>query len=133
MKWNRLILFIITLPVILSACKFGKVKFGEVRMMYGTNEAGRIAYDISTFTGTESGEFEAETGQLISFTYSVDLEKGALFIEWQDPQGEVVWEKEFSESEHGEGEFGTLSPGIYRILVRGMGAGGKFDVSWQEK
>lgn len=133
MKRNRFVLFILILPVLLSACEFDKVKFGEVRMMYGTNEAGRIAYDISTFTGTESGEFEAETGQLISFTYSVDLEKGALFIEWQDPQGEVVWEKELSESDHGGGEFGALSPGVYRILVRGVGAGGKFDVSWQEK
>ena len=133
MKRNRLILFIIMLPVLLSACEFDKLKLGEVRMMYGTNEAGRIAYDISTFTGTESGELKAETGQLISFTYSVDLEKGALFIEWQDPQGKVVWEKELSTSDHGVGEFDTLAPGVYRVLVRGVGAGGKFDVSWQEK
>jgi hypothetical protein len=133
MNRKRIILITFILSVLLSACEFDKVKFGEVRMMYGTNEAGRISYDISTFTGTESGEFDAETDELISFTYSVDLDKGALFIEWQDPQGKVVWEKELSESDHGEGEFGTLSPGIYRILIRGVGAGGRFDVSWQEK
>ena len=133
MNRKRIILITFILSVLLSACEFDKMKFGEVRMMYGTNEAGRISYDISTFTGTESGEFDAETHELISFTYSVDLDKGALFIEWQDPQGEVVWEKELSKSDHGEGEFGALYPGVYRILIRGVGAGGRFDVSWQEK
>jgi len=133
MKKKYQILIIIILSIILSACELDKLKFGEVRMMYGSNEAGRISYDISTFTGTESGELEAETGGVISFTYSIDLDKGALVIEWQDPQGEVIWRKIFEESEIGEYEIEVLSAGTYRVFVRGDGAGGKFDVLWQEK
>jgi len=133
MKKKYLILIIILLSIILSACELDKLKFGEVRMMYGNNAAGRISYDISTFTGTESGEFEAETGEVISFTYSIELDKGALVIEWQDPHGEVIWHKTFEESEIGEDEFEILSAGTYRVFVSGDGAGGKFDVLWQEK
>ena len=133
MKKKYQILIIIILSIILSACELDKLKFGEVRMMYGSNEAGRISYDISTFTGNESGELEAETGEVISFTYSIDLDKGALVIEWQDPQGEVIWRKNFEESEIGEDEIEILSAGTYRVFVRGDGAGGKFDMLWQKK
>jgi hypothetical protein len=133
MKKNVLLLVIIILSILLSACELDKLKFGEVRMMYGANEAGRISYDISTFTGTENGELEAEIDAVITFTYSVELNKGTLLIEWQDPQSEVVWQKEFVESEYGEDELEIRSQGIYKVFIRGEGAGGRFDLSWQEE
>jgi hypothetical protein len=100
-------------------------------MMYGTNEVGRISYDISTFTGIERGSVQAETGQTISFTYQAVLDKGSLVIEWQDPHGEVMWQKNLVESDHGDDEIEIDTPGEYMIIIQGKGVGGNFDVSWQ--
>ena len=133
MKKYSLLLLVITLSVLISGCSLDKLKVGEVRMMYGTNEAGRISYEIRTFTGTESGDLEAAAGQWIAFTYAVELDKGTLFVAWQDPQGDVIWQKDFSESDQGEGEFEALSSGSYQVFIRGTGMGGRFDVSWEEK
>jgi len=92
------LLIIIVICVALSACDLGKLKVGEVRMMYGTNEADRISYDFRTFTGTEKGEITVEPDVVIVFHYAVELDKGELLIEWQDPQGNVIWQKEFNKS-----------------------------------
>ena len=133
MKTKSLLLITAILAILLSACELNKLKFGEVRMMYGTNEEGRISYDISTFTGIESGDLQAEQGQTISFTYHAVLDKGSLVIEWQDPQGQVIWNKSLVESDHGGDEIEILSPGKYTIIIQGKGVGGSFDVSWQMK
>ena len=131
MKIKTLLVIATILAFLLSGCELSKVKFGEVRMMYGTNEAGRISYDISTFTGIESGQLQAEAGQIISYTYQTVLDKGELVIEWQNPQGEVVWQKNFVESAQGGDEIEIVSPGKYIIIIQGKGVGGCFDVSWQ--
>ena len=133
MKKNSLLLITIMLALLLSACELSKLKFGEVRMMYGTNEAGRISYDISTFTGIERGRLQVEPGKKIAFVYEVDLDKGTILIEWQDPQGEVIWQKNLDASDQGDEEIEVISPGTYTIFIQGKGAGGRFDVSWQEK
>jgi hypothetical protein len=133
MKKNSFLLITIILAVLLSACELNNVKFGEVRMMYGTNEDGRISYDISTFTGIERGQLQAEPGEIIAFAYQADLDKGTLLIEWQDPLGEVAWRKNLEESDDGDGEIEIDSPGIYTIFIQGKGVRGNFDVSWQVK
>jgi hypothetical protein len=102
-------------------------------MMYGTNEDGRISYDIRTFTGIERGSVQAETGETISFTYQAVLDKGSLMIEWQDPNGVVMWQKNLVESDQGAEEIEIKSSGEYVIITQGKGAAGNFDVSWQVK
>ncbi|UCD99656.1 MAG: hypothetical protein JSV42_02690 [Chloroflexota bacterium] len=133
MKNINSLLIIILMSFVLSACDFGKLRVGEVRMMYGSNDVDRISYDIKTFTGIEKGEIEVEPGAVIVFNYSVELDKGELFIEWQDPQGQVVWQKDFNKSITGENEIKMVLPGTYRIFISGKGASGGFDVLWREK
>ena len=133
MKKINSLLIIILMSFVLSACAFGKLRVGEVRMMYGTNEADRISYDFKTFTGIEKGEIEVDLGEVIIFNYSVKLDSGELLIEWQDPRGEVVWQKEFNKSISGEYELQMVLPGTYRIFISGKGASGGFDVLWREK
>jgi hypothetical protein len=134
-KYNLIHILLITtfLSILLSSCNLSKVKIGEVRMMYGTNEDGRISYDIRTFTGIERGSVQAETGETISFTYQAVLDKGSLMIEWQDPNGEVMWQKNLVESDQGAEEIEIKSSGEYVIITQGKGAAGNFDVSWQVK
>ncbi|MCK4897554.1 MAG: hypothetical protein KAS38_02160 [Anaerolineales bacterium] len=129
----HILLIIAILSILLSGCKLNKVKFGEVRMMFGTNEEGHIAYTCTTFTGIESRSVQAERGQIISFNYQAAISKGSLVIEWQDPAGEVEWRKILVEEDHGKEEIRIESAGKHTILIQGKDAGGKFDVSWQIK
>ena len=126
------LIFIATiLAILLSSCEYSKIKFGEVRMMYGSNENGHISYDISTFTGFESVSAQVATGEIISFEYEAIVDKGNPIIEWQDPTGVVVWRKNLLESDHGHDDIVVESSGIYTIIIQGKDAGGNFDVSWK--
>ena len=135
MKINQVrgvILWIATiLALMLSGCDFSQVRVGEVRMMYGTNVDGHISYNYSIFTGVESGSQQVEAGQRIFFEYRVTVNKGSLLIEWQDPEGEVVWRKNLQDSESGEDDFIAGSTGTYRIIIQGKSTGGDFDVTWK--
>lgn len=135
MKINQVrgvILWIATiLALMLSGCDFSQVRVGEVRMMYGTNVDGHISYNYSIFTGVESGSQQVEAGQRIFFEYRVTVNKGSLLIEWQDPEGEVVWRKNLQDSESGEDDFTAGSTGTYRIIIQGKSTGGDFDVTWK--
>lgn len=126
------ILFITSiLALLLSGCDFSKIKIGEVRMMYGSNDDGHISYNYSTFTGIENGSAHVETGQTISFDYDVKVDKGSLMIEWQDPVGNAVWRKRLVESDRGNDEIIVKSSGKYIIIIQGKNAGGDFDISWR--
>lgn len=129
----NILLITAILSILLSGCELNKVKFGEVRMMFGTNEEGHISYTCTTFTGIESGSVQAERGQIISFNYQATISKGSLIIEWQDPAGGVEWRKILVEDDHGKDELLIESAGKHIILIQGQDVGGKFDVSWQIK
>jgi hypothetical protein len=125
--------FILILVILLSGCDFTKIRVGEVRVMYGSNEDGHISYDFKTFTGFESGSAQVEKGEIIFFDYQATVDKGSLLIEWQDPNGEIVWQENLSESERGNVEIGIETSGKYTIIIQGKNAAGNFDVSWMKK
>jgi hypothetical protein len=125
------ILFITSIiALLLSGCDFSRIKFGEVRMMYGSNDDEHISYNYSTFTGIENGSALVEAGQTISFDYDVKVDKGSLMIEWQAPDGKDVWQKRLVESDRGNDEIIAQSSGKYTIIIQGKDAGGEFDISW---
>lgn len=123
----------IALTALLSGCNLSNVKIGEIRVMDGINEDGHISYNYSIFTGFESGSMQADTGQIFSFYYEATVIKGSLIIEWQDPNGGVVWQKNLVESDRGKDEIVIEFPGRYTIVIQGKGASGNFDVSWKLK
>jgi hypothetical protein len=125
--------FILILVILLSGCDYTKIKVGEVRVMYGSNEDGHISYDFKTFTGFESGSAQVEKGEIIFFDYQATVDKGSLLIEWQDPNGEIVWQENLSESERGNVEIGIETSGKYTIIIQGKNAAGNFDVSWMKE
>jgi hypothetical protein len=126
-------MFILILVILLSGCDYTKIRVGEVRVMYGSNEDGHISYDFKTFTGFESGSAQVEKGEIIFFDYQATVDKGSLLIEWQDPNGEIVWQENLSESERGNVEIGIETSGKYTIIIQGKNAAGNFDVSWMKK
>lgn len=125
--------FILILVILLSGCDYTKIKVGEVRVMYGSNEDGHISYDFKTFTGFESGSAQVEKGEIIFFDYQATVDKGSLLIEWQDPNGEIVWQENLSESDRGNVEIGIETSGKYTIIIQGKNAAGNFDVSWMKE
>lgn len=133
-NYSRLFLSItIALAALLSGCNLRNVKIGGIRVMDGINEEGHISYNYSIFTGFESGSMQADTGQIFSFYYEATVIKGSLIIEWQDPNGGVVWRKNLVESDRGKDEILIEFPGRYTIVIQGKGASGNFDVSWKLK
>ena len=84
---SQFLILALLFMLLLSGCDFSKVKIGEVRMMFGSNEDGHISYTFSTFTGFERGSAQADRGQIISFEYQANVDQGTLNIEWQDPAG----------------------------------------------
>ena len=116
---------------LMSSCDLSNIRVGEIRMMYGSNEDGHISYNYSTFSGVENGSSEARAGQHISFEYGVTVDKGSLLIEWQNPDGDVVWRKDLIESESGNNAFRAEFTGNYVIVIQGKNAGGEFDISWK--
>jgi hypothetical protein len=121
---------VMIVAVLIGGCDFSKVRIGEVRVMVGSNEDGHISYNYSTFTGFENGSAQVEAGGRISFDYRVTVTKGSLLIEWQDPNGEVVWRENLQESENGEGIIDAEISGAYQVIIRGRDAGGDFDIAW---
>jgi hypothetical protein len=134
MKSKRYPAYILSLFMVvaglISSCNFDNVKVGGVRVMYGNNEDGHISYNYSIFSGIESGILEVEAGQRILFDYEVSVDKGSLLIEWQDPDGEAVWQKVLLESDTGGDIITAETSGAYRIIIQGKKAGGDFDITW---
>lgn len=123
----------IALATLLSGCMPSDVKIGEARIrMFGADK-GRISYDFSNFTGFESGSIQAKTGQIISLDYETAINEGSLIIEWQDPNGGIVWRKNLVKSEVGYDEIISQPSGTYTITIQGKDASGQFDVSWKIK
>ena len=130
-----LLITILMIGTVLSGCDItSKIKIGEVRLgMFGDNADGLMLYSYRTFTGTESDLIQAQQGQTINFSYALDVNKGSLLIEWQDPEGEVVWQDVFETSVQGTNEIPVLIDGKYTIIIQGKDTGGSFEVSWHEK
>ena len=130
-SFTKFLIFASLLMLLMSSCDYSKIKFGDVRMMFGSNEDGHISYTFSTFTGFERGSAQAESGQIIKFDYQVNVDNGTLNIEWQDPAGVVIWQKSLLGSDQGNDDIVIESPGEYAIIIQGRDSAGNFDVSWK--
>ena len=130
-SFTKFLIFASLLMLLMSSCDYSKIKFGDVRKMFGSNEDGHISYTFSTFTGFERGSAQAESGQIINFDYQVNVDQGTLNIEWQDPAGVVVWQKSLLGSDQGNDDIVIESPGEYTIIIQGRDSAGNFDVSWK--
>ena len=130
-----LLFTVLIIATLLSGCDFSsKIRIGEVRLgMFGDNEGSYMNYSYGTFTGVESDQVQAINGQTIAFPYVVSVNKGSVLIEWQDPEGEVVWQKRFESNAQGVIEIPVATTGTYTIIIQGKDTGGSFEISWQVK
>ena len=120
----------IALTVLVSGCSSNSIIDGDVRMNIRTHGDGQIARIYDTFTGFENESLETEMGQTISIDYEATVNEGILIIEWQDPNGAVIWQKILAESESGSENIDIMFPGRHTISIQGKKASGNFYVSW---
>ena len=125
-----LLYIIITLTVLVSGCNSNNIVDSDVRINIRANQHGQIARVYKTFTGYVSENLKSEVGKTISFAYEATVIEGRLIIEWQDPNGAVIWRQILEGSERGNVDIVIKSPGIYRIVIQGKEASGNFRVSW---
>ena len=125
-----LLYIIITLTVLVSGCNSNNIVDSDVRINIRANQHGQIARVYKTFTGYVSENLKSEVGKTISFAYEATVIEGRLIIEWQDPNGAVIWRQILEGSERGNVDIVIKSPGMYRIAIQGKEASGNFRVSW---
>ena len=139
MKTQKLYIYLLIITLIVgiltSGCDFSsKIKIGDVRLgMFGDNEIGYLSYSYRTFTGVESNKVSVQNGDTLAFSYQVSVNKGSLNIEWQDPDGEIVWQEIFTTDAQGDIEIPMGTAGSYKIIIQGKDTGGSFEISWHVK
>ena len=126
-----LLCIVIALAILVSGCSSkNNIIDSDVRMNIQTNQEGRISRIYDTFSGFERGSLETKMDQTIFFDYEATVNNGSLIIEWQDPNGSVVWRMVLAESGGGNDDILIKSSGRYTIVIQGKETSGNFSVSW---
>ena len=123
MKKRLILLFLLPL-FLLTSCSTTKI--GWVEMNYGNDF--EASYQL--FDGEERERIQLDAGDTFSLSYEVDVEDGALTIQFIDPDGDAVWEETFLEGEENVFDFTVEASGRYILVVTGDNAEGSFDFSW---
>ncbi|RLI77829.1 hypothetical protein DRP05_09130 [Archaeoglobales archaeon] len=106
-----------------SEIKVGWVEFSDL---------DSIKCSYSMFTGTEERIIKVEIGDCILLNYSITVDEGGIEIEVRDPAGEVLWKHQFEKGSFASSvKIETNQSGWHKVVIRGEGAGGSFDVSWK--
>jgi hypothetical protein len=85
--------------------------------------------NYATWNGDTSLPIAVQEKQVM-FSYRVRIDKGALTIKVQDPQGKTVWETTLHQTEVGNRILSTPRTGSYKLVVEGQSTGGSFDIRW---
>ena len=122
---KKYLILLLVLPVfLLTSCSTTKI--GWVEMNYGNDF--EASYQL--FDGEERERIQLDAGDTISLSYELNVEDGALTIQFVDPDGDTVWEETFLEDEENVFDFTAEASGRYSLVVAGDNAEGSFDLTW---
>jgi len=122
---KKYLFLLLLLPVfLLTSCS--STKIGWVEMNYGNDF--EASYQL--FDGEERERIQLDAGDTFSLSYEVDVDDGALTIQFVDPDGNAFWEETFLEDEENVFDFTAKASGRYSLVVAGDKAEGSFDLSW---
>lgn len=128
MKYKTVLILALSLLLagLLAGCQADTVEIGMVE----TKLANDWRASYTTFTGTKTDRLQAEAGQTLRLGYDVEVSKGTLTIEVQNPDDGVVWDLSLAEGDSGAVEVPVEQEGTYTLVLRGDDAGGSFDLTW---
>ena len=122
---KKLFILLLLLPMfLLTSCSTTKI--GWVEMNYGNDF--EASYQL--FDGEERERIQLDAGDTFSLSYDVDVEDGALSVQFLDPDGNARWEETFLEDAADVFEFTAEASGRYSLIVTGDNTEGSFDFSW---
>jgi hypothetical protein len=117
---------VIGLALLLCACQTTNgTRIGWSSSVRATEYSAAYA----TFNGTASIPINIRENR-VSFTYQVEVSKGALSIAVQDPQGQGIWRTTLHGNSSGGRVLDTPRTGSYTLQVEGQNTGGSFDIHW---
>jgi hypothetical protein len=83
----------------------------------------------ATWNGNTSLPIAVQENQ-VTFSYHVRIDKGALSIKVQDPEGRGLWKATLNQSGVANRIVSTPRAGSYTLRVQGQDTGGSFDIRW---
>jgi hypothetical protein len=120
-------LAVVVLLVILAGCGHSRFQLGWVE----SNQPGRFGASYATFSGSEIRTVRVGDGQTLLLKYKVEVDKGAVTFRVEGPDARVLWHTTLSGDTQDAVELRVDEAGRCAIIVRGDGAGGSFDLSWE--
>lgn len=112
---------------LLVGCGHSRFQLGWVE----SNQPRHFGASYATFSGSEIRAVRVGVGQTLRLEYKVEVDKGAVTLRVEDPDGRSLWHTTLSEDTQDAVELGVDEVGRCAIIIRGDGAGGSFDLSWE--
>jgi hypothetical protein len=121
-----LLLAALLLGVLLVSCGYSSIEIG----MMGTHLPGNWQASYSTFTGRKTDTFQADAGQTLNLKYDVQVNKGTLDLQVEDPDNQVIWQRTLQVDQSDTVHISLEKTGHYSLLINGRGTGGSWDLKW---
>lgn len=104
----------------------------SVRILYrGSQTPGHMAYRYRRLDGDAGTSLRASAGETVVLSYDVEVDRGALRLALEAPDGHVAWEQTLTRSERGRVEVPIDRSGSQRLVVHGSAARGAFALDWE--
>jgi hypothetical protein len=121
------ILVMLTGP--LAGCDQSSIRLGWVE----TSSPGHLKASYGEFTGTETRTVLAQPGETLYLEYDVEVNRGNLRLEVDDPYGQAIWCVALC-TDCGETKALPVSKaGCYTISIQGEATEGSFDLKRERK
>jgi len=127
MKAKSFNLVLLALAIVLAGC-------GSTSLKYGWHESSSRAHKSAryeTFDGLEKATIRAAAGQTLTLDYDLEVNKGALTLAVDGPDGTPLWQRTFHEDAADIMTLTTPAGGTCFLRILGDDTGGSFDLSWQ--
>ena len=122
-----LLIMAVLLLALAVGCGQSRTQIGWVE----SNLPGSFAASYVSFSGSEVRTVRANAGETLVLQYAADVHKGTLGVMVEAPDGEMLWHMSLDEDAEDMVDFPVEQAGRYSIIVRGDGAAGSFDLSWE--
>ncbi|MCB2214068.1 hypothetical protein KQH50_01610 [bacterium] len=100
---------------------------GWVGMNYGTT----LQASYQFFDGPKTETIRLEGGETFIMDYDVNVDDGALTLQWIGPGRTLVWEETFTADAEDVYTFSPNADGRYTLRVLGEETEGGFDLQWE--
>jgi len=122
-----MISLIMILTILFAGCGQSNVQVGWTECTL----SGHWQASYVRFSGAETQILCAQTAQILTIEYEVDVNKGDLTIVLMDQLDEILWDIYLQEDAHETVKVPLPQAGRYALIVQGNDTGGGFDLSWE--